>query len=111
MTLVQNQCTNLSDKAHVIVVGSHADVLIGRSEDPHAKESTLAPVFKSFSKLEFVSYTAMDCRFADTSEIKLVKKLIQKSSAILRSPETVSLNAHTFYIYLLEASKVILQFH
>ena len=105
MTLVQNQCTNLRDKAHVIVVGSHADVLIGRSEDPCAKESTFAPVFKSFSKLEFVSFTATDCRFADTGEIKLVKKLIQKSSAILRSPETVSLNAHTFYIYLLESFK------
>ena len=105
MTLVQNQCTNLKDKAHVIVVGSHADVLIGRSEDPHAKESTFASVFKSFSKLEFVSFTAMDCRFADTSEIKQVKKLIQKSSAIIRSPETVSLNAHTFYIYLLESFK------
>ena len=105
MTLVQNQCTNLRDKAHVIVVGSHADVLIGRSEVPYAKESTFAPVFKSFSKLEFVSFIAMDCRFADTSEIKQVKKLIQKSSAILRSPETVSLSAHTFYIYILESFK------
>ena len=103
MTLVRNQCTNLRDSAHVIVVGSHADILKERKEDPWNKESMLAPAIEMFPKLEFISFIPMDCRYADTDEMKEVKKLIQKSSAILRSPETVSLNAHTFYIYLLES--------
>ena len=103
MTLVRNQCTNLRDSAHVIVVGSHADILKERKEDPWNKESMLAPAIEMFPKLEFISFIPMDCRYADTYEMKEVKKLIQKSSAILRSPETVSLNAHTFYIYLLES--------
>ncbi len=37
--------------------------------------------------------------------MKRAKRQIQKSSAILRSPETISLNAHTFYIYLAESFK------
>ena len=105
MTLVQNQCTNLTGAAHVIVVGSHADKVLESGENPRDKESMFAPIIKKFSKLEFTTFIPMDCRFADSDQIKELKKQIQKSSAILRSPETVSLNAHTFYIYLFDSFK------
>ena len=105
MNLVQNQCTKLKDKAHVIVVGSHADILREKQQDPWSKESIFAPVFKNFSKFKFIAFIPMDCRYPDTEQMKNAKKLIQKSSAILRSPETISLNAHTFYIYLLDSFK------
>ena len=105
MTLVQNQCTNLKEKAHVIVIGSHADKLTERGENPRDKEPVFAPVIKKFSKLEFIAFTPMDCRYADSDQMKKVKKQIQKSSALLRSSETISLNAHTFLIYLLDNFK------
>ena len=105
MTLVQNQCTNLSGKAHVIVVGSHADKVKESGENPRDKESIFALIIKKFSKLQFIAFTPMDCRYPDSDQMKEVKKQIQKSSAILRSPETISLNAHTFYIYLLDSFK------
>ena len=105
MTLVQNQCSNLRDKAHVIVVGSHADILKAMKEDPWNKEFIFGPVLKKFPKFEFIAFVPMDCRYPDTDQMKEAKKLIQKSSAILRSPETVSLNAHTFFIYLLDSFK------
>ena len=105
MTLVQNQCTNLKEKAHVIVIGSHADKLTERGENPRDKEPVFAPVIKKFSKLEFIAFTPMDCRYADSDQMKKVKKQIQKSSALLRSSETIGLNAHTFLIYLLDNFK------
>ncbi len=105
LTLVQNQCTNLKGKAHVIVVGSHADQVKEMGEDPKAKEDIFAPIIKQFPKFEFTGFIAMDCRFPDSDDMNIVKKRIQKSSAILRSPETISLNAHTFYIYLAESFK------
>ena len=105
MTLVQNQCTKLRDKAHVIVVGSHADMLREKNQDPWSKERIFAPTLKKFSNFEFIAFIPMDCRYPDTDQMKEAKKLIQKSSAILRSPETISLNAHTFYIYLLDSFK------
>ena len=105
MTLVQNQCTIIESRAHVIVVGSRADVLKEKKEDPWSKEKIFSPIFKKFPKLEFIAFIPMDCRYPDTQQMKEAKKLIQKSSAILRSPETVSLNAHTFYIYLLDSFK------
>ncbi len=49
LTLVQNQCTNLKGKAHVIVVGSHADTLKEMGEDSQAKEGIFAPIIKSLS--------------------------------------------------------------
>ena len=63
MTLVQNQCTNLTGKAHVIVVGSHADKVKESGENPQDKESMFAPIIKKFSRLEFIAFTPMDCRF------------------------------------------------
>ena len=105
LTLVQNQCTNPKDKAHVIVVGSHADQMKEMGEDPRAKESIFAPIIKQFPNFEFTEFIPMDCRFADSDEMTKARKLIQKSSVILRSPEIISLNAHTFYIYLAENFK------
>ena len=105
MTLVQNQCTNLRDKAHVIVIGSHADILKEKEEDPWSREFIFDPVLKKFPKFKFIGFIPMDCRYPDTNQMKQAKQVIQKSSAILRSPETVSLNAHTFFIYLLDSFK------
>ncbi len=105
LTLVQNQCTNLKGKAHVVVVGSHADQVEEMGEDPRAKEGIFAPVIKQFPKFEFKEFIPMDCRFADSDYMKKARKQIQKSSAVLRSPETISLNAHTFYIYFAESFK------
>ncbi|XP_064387634.1 uncharacterized protein LOC135335894 isoform X2 [Halichondria panicea] len=105
LTLVHNQCTNLKGKAHAIVVGSHADTVKKMGEDPPAKEAIFAPIIKQFPKFQFTEFIPMDCRFADSDDITKARKLIQKSSAILRSPETISLNAHTFYIYLAESFK------
>ena len=105
LTLVQNQCTNLKGKAHVIVVGSHADQVKGLGQDPRAKEEIFAPIIKQFSKFEFKEFIPMDCRFVDSDDMKKAKEQIKKSSTILRSPETISLNAHTFYIYLAKSFK------
>ena len=105
MTLVQNQCTVLEGRPHVIVIESHADILKENEEDPWNNESMFSPVLNKFPKLEFKAFVPMDCRYPDTDQMKQAKKLIQQSSAILRSPETVSLNAHTFYIYLLDSFK------
>ena len=105
LNLVQNQCTNLKGKAHVIVVGSHADQVKEKGEDPRAKEDIFAPIIKQFPKFEFKEFIPMDCRFADSNDLTKARNQIQKSSAILRSPETISLNAHTFYIYLAESFK------
>ena len=105
LTLVQNQCNNLKGRAHVIIVGSHADQVKEMGKDPRAKEEIFAHIIKQFPKFEFTEFIPMDCRFADSNDMTKARKLIQKSSAILRSPETISLNAHTFYIYLAESFK------
>ncbi len=105
LSLVQNQCSSLKEKAHVIVVGSHADVVKDEREGVWAKRKLFADIIKKFPKFEFVEFIPMDCRFADSIHMKRARKLIQKSSCFLRSPEVISLNAHTFYVYLAESFK------
>ena len=102
MSMVQNHCSNLRDKAHVIVIGSHADILTKNKEDPWNRERIFSLVIEKFPQFVFKAFIPMDCRYPETNEMKEAKKVIQNSSAILRSPETISLNAHTFYIYLLD---------
>ncbi len=105
LTLIQNQCSNLREKAHVIVIGSHADVVKQNGEDPWAKGGIFADIIQHFPQFEYVEFIPMDCRFPDSDDMKKAKQLFQKSSAILRSPEVINLNAHTFYIYLFENFK------
>ena len=104
MTLIQNQSTHLTSEPHVIIVGSHADKVKEIGGNPQEKESIFAPI-RNISKLNFTSYIPMDCRFPDSDQMKQVKKQIQRSTATLRSHETLSLNAHTFCIYLRETFK------
>ncbi len=45
-----------------------------------------ADIIKQFPMFEYVEFIPVDCRFAESSYMDKVKKLIQKGSAILRSP-------------------------
>ena len=102
MTLVQNKCTNLTGKAYIIIVGSHADKM---KEIPQDKKSMFAPIIKRFSQLEFIMFTPMDCRSLHSDQMKQVTKQVQEYSAAFRPHKTVSLNAHAFFSYLQDSFK------
>ena len=105
MNLIHNQCSALQEQAHVIVVGSHADVLQGKGEDPRSKEGIFAPIIQKFSKFKYVAFVPMDCRLPKSEGMDEVRNHLENSSALLRSPVAITLNAHTFYIYLLDSFK------
>ena len=105
MNLIHNQCSALQEKAHVIVVGSHADVVKEKKEDPSSKEGIFAPIIEKFSKFKYLAFVPMDCRLPDSPGMKETRLHIENSSALLRSPVAITLNAHTFYIYLLDSFK------
>ena len=103
MNLVHNQCSTLQQQAHIIVVGSHADVVKERGEDPKSKEGIFAPIIDKFSKFKYVAFIPMDCRLPDSPGMKETRHHIKNSSTLLHSPEAITLNAHNLYIYLLDS--------
>ena len=99
--MVRNHCSNLRGEAHVIVIGSHADILTKIKEDPWSREIIFASVIKeNFPQFLFTAFIPMDSRYPENDEMKEPKKLIKKSSAILRSPETISLNYCSHLLHL-----------
>ena len=105
MNLVHNQCSTLQQPAHVIVVGSHADILLEKGEDPKSKANIFAPIIEKFSNFKYVAFIPMDCRLSKSDGMDEFRNHLEKSSTILRSPEAIDFNAHTFYIYLLDSFK------
>ena len=105
MNLINTQCSALQEQAHVIVVGSHADVVKEKGEDPRSKEGIFSPIIEKFPKFKYLAFVPMDCRLPDSPGMKETRRHIEHSSALLRSPEAITLNAHTFYIYLLDSFK------
>ena len=101
MNLIHSQCSTLQDQAHVIVVGSHADLV----EDPMSIEGIFEPIIKKFSKFKYVAFVPINCRLPDSPGMTNIRRHIENSSALLRSPVAITLNAHSFYIYLLDSFK------
>ena len=108
MNLIHNQCSALQEQAHVIVVGSHADVLLEKGEDPRSREGIFAPIIEKFLKFKYVAFVPMDCRLPKSEGMDEVRNHLENSSALLRSPVAITFNAHTFYIYLLDSFKDVL---
>ena len=83
MAFVHNQCTS---KAHVIVVGSHADTVKG-GKSQEENSSMFARIIGKFKKLKYIDFLPMDCSSLDSN----LMETLQQSCDILRSPETISI--------------------
>ena len=85
ISFLANQCTSVTTKPHVIIVGSHADVVRSRGEDPKAKVNMeslqAAHVSRGFHISKFFP---MDCRQSNSRAIVKLAKGIQESCDVLR---------------------------
>ena len=103
LSFLENQCTSVSSKPHFVVIGSHADILKSKREDPKRKGSLLtAQTIPQFPSLEFAGFVAMDCQYADSAGMRELHQLLKTSCDSLRSQENINFNAHCFLVYLLD---------
>ena len=107
LSFLENQCSSVSSKPHVIIVGSHADVLKERGEDPELKLSCLKPNTEEFSsKFVFAGFIVIDCQYPISRGMNELRQCLKNSCNALRMRETITFNAHCFYIYLVDKFKV-----
>ena len=86
---------------HVIIVGSHADVLVKEDKDPHEKAKLVHSLLHhQYPVLDFIS---MNCQYPESPEITSLRRCLVKCCDDVRQvvAEAITPNAHCFYVYLL----------
>ena len=100
MNFLANQCTSLPTKPHVIIVGSHKDVLKSKGEDPRVKldfefDQTVA------SKFHIHDFIPMDCRQHNSRGITKLRTSVKNICETIRK-ELDATTLHYLYIFLLD---------
>ena len=104
LSFLENQCTSVSSKPHLIVIGSHPDILKPRGEDPKHKASLITSLLTApqCSSLAFMGFVAMDCQYADSAGMRELHRVLKTSCDDLQQQRSINFNAHCFLVYLLD---------
>ena len=88
---------------HVVLIGSHADVVKARGGSVQHKMSTISLALRALSSsFHFVGYVALDCRDPVSSELDQFCSLVDQSCTALRQTIDIDLRCHVAYSFLLE---------
>ena len=102
ISFIENACSSAQGSSHVIIVGSHAD-LVKSSQELKEKSSLVENIAKSRVKqqLTYGGFERMDCRLSKTKEARHFRSLLSTSQqAILSSQPSMSLYCHVLYAFL-----------
>ena len=87
LSFIGNQFPTVTSKPHLIITGSHADVIQDHGDNPHTKmESVIDSIESQLEKsaAKFVAFTTMNCRVSESPGISNLRKQLQKSSKELK---------------------------
>lgn len=108
-TFIKNRLTSLTDKAHLYVVCSHADVVKSEGKDPKIKCDELSKqiqdTINSITAIEFKQLLAMDCTKSQSEEIKHLRQLFAKSTTQLRRKGVLNFRSHCLSTFLKQTFK------
>ena len=88
---------------HIILVGSHADVVKSRGENVHEKMESISKVIQRLSStLHFAGQIALDCRDPVSRKLSNFCSLVDQSCTTFREAADIDLHCHILYAFLLE---------
>ena len=101
MSFIENACSSTQGSSHVIIVGSHAD-LVKSPQELKEKSSLVEGISESRAKqLTYGGFVSMDCRESKSKEARHFRSLLSTSQqAILSSQPSMSLYCHVLYAFL-----------
>ena len=101
ISFIENACSSAQGSSHVIIVGSHAD-LVKSSRKLNEKSSLVESIAESRAKqLTYGGFVSMDCRLSKTIKARHFRSLLSTSQhAILSSQPSMSLYCHVLYAFL-----------
>ena len=101
MSFIENACSSAQGSSHVIIVGSHAD-MVKSSQELKEKNSLVESIAESRAKQQTCrGFVSMDCRLSKTKEARYFRSLLSTSQqALLSSQPSMSLYCHVLYAFL-----------
>ena len=101
ISFIENACSSPQGSSHVIIVGSHAD-LVKSSRELKEKSLLVESIAESRAKqLTYGGFISMDCRLSKTKKARHFRFLLSTSQqAILSSQPSMSLYCHVLYAFL-----------
>ena len=101
ISFIENACSSAQGSSHVIIVGSHAD-LVKSPQELKEKSLLVESIAESRVKqLTYGGFVGMDCRLSKTKQARHFRSLLSTSQqAILSSQPSMSLYCHVLYAFL-----------
>ena len=100
ISFLANQCTSVTTKPHVIIVGSHSDVVKSRGRaNMNMEFLQAAHVSSGFHISKFIP---MDCRQSNSRDIVKLADAMKESCDELRKQFAVVYHLHQLFTFLLE---------
>ena len=103
LNFIDNRCSSLHNKPHIIIIGSHADEV--KSKEEKSRKSNIVASLQSameFPGLHFNGYVAMNCCYAESSAMTGLCHSLANSCEDLRSKVVSTFRSHCFSVYLLD---------
>jgi GTPase SAR1 family protein len=102
LSFLENQCTSADSKPHVVIIGSHVDVLEARGEDPKDKANIVESLRSNhFKNLEYAGFVAINCQFPESTGMTDLRLCLKNSCDQLRRQETINFSAHCLQTFLI----------
>ena len=103
ISFLANQCTSVTTKPHVIIVGSHSDVVRSRGEDPRAKVNM--EFLQATHGFHISKFIPMDCRQSNSRDISKLADTMKDSCVELRKQLHKAHHLHHLFTFLLDRFK------
>ena len=105
-SFIDNHVAKCFALAHVIIIGSHADVLKSRHESTEEKLLEMASVIQKLQySFQYSGLIAINCRQLVSSGLKKLCSILEQSCTTLRTHAEVDLRCHALYSLLLQEFK------
>ena len=102
LSFIDNACSTAEGRSHVVIIGSHAD-LVTSSVEENYKSSLLQTIVanRRVKRQDYVECIAMDCRRANRrASRRLIAALTNSQKAIAASQPVIHYYSHVVYAFL-----------
>ena len=100
LSFIDNACSTAEGRSHVVIIGSHADLVTSSVEEKSLLLQTIIDT-RRVRRQEYIECIAMDCRRANTvASRRLVATLTNSQKAIAASQPVIHYYSHVVYAFL-----------
>ena len=102
LAFLENQCKEMKEKPHIIIVGSHADKSQAAKEPTRRRLWENLQSYGSCKSFLLVKFIPLDCRKSESAGIAQLRQSLKTSCDTLRREEVMEFNCHCLLVFLVQ---------